>query len=304
MTLTDPGCPSRAPGAHPRVSGGPGSHPDPCPDRRGDRSRPWLPSSRHPSPPPRSRWWLTALVARRRGTVSVVDITWGLVFVAIGWVSFVVGTGSGRSLLLAVLVTVWGGRLAWHIRRRALGAGEDPRYEALLAGAPPGKRFGYAVRKVFVVQGLAAWFVSLPLQVAAATDRPLGWIAAIGVVVWVVGLTFEGVGDAQLAAFKRDPANRGGVMDRGLWALDPAPELLRRRGRVVGPVAGRGRGLARGAHRALAGGDDLLPRLRDRGSAARVADGEAPGLRRVHGAHEHVLPAPPRRRSSPPSGTV
>ena len=49
---------------------------------------------------------LTALVARRTGKVSVVDITWGLVFVAIGWVSFAVGTGSGRSLLLAALVTV------------------------------------------------------------------------------------------------------------------------------------------------------------------------------------------------------
>ncbi len=169
---------------------------------------------------------LTALVARRLGKVSVVDITWGLVFVAIGWVSFVVGAGSGRSLLLAALVTVWGGRLAWHIRTRALGAGEDPRYDTLLADAPPGKRFGLAVRKVFVVQGLAAWFVALPLQVAAATDRPLGWIAVVGVVVWLVGVAFEGVGDAQLAAFKRDPTNRGGVMDRGLWAWTRHPNYF------------------------------------------------------------------------------
>ena len=121
---------------------------------------------------------VTALVARRRGTVSVVDITWGLVF------------------------------------------------EALLAAAPPGRRFGYAVRKVFVVQGLAAWFVSLPLQVAASTDRPLGWIAAAGVVVWVVGVGFEGVGDAQLAGFKRDPANRGGVLDRGLWGWTRHPNYF------------------------------------------------------------------------------
>ena len=169
---------------------------------------------------------LTALVARRLGKVSVVDITWGLVFVAIGWVSFVVGAGSGRSLLLATLVTVWGGRLAWHIRTRALGTVEDPRYDTLLADAPPGKRFGLAVRKVFVVQGLAAWFVALPLQVAAATDRPLGWIAVVGVVVWLVGVAFEGVGDAQLAAFKRDPTNRGGVMDRGLWAWTRHPNYF------------------------------------------------------------------------------
>lgn len=169
---------------------------------------------------------VTALVARRLGKVSVVDITWGLVFVAIAWVSYAVGTGSGRSLLLAVLVTLWGGRLAWHIRRRALGAGEDPRYEKMLAQAPEGRRFSYAVRKVFLVQGLAAWFVSLPVQVAASTDSALGWVAWLGVLVWVVGVTFEAVGDAQLAAFKRDPANRGGVMDRGLWGWTRHPNYF------------------------------------------------------------------------------
>ena len=87
-------------------------------------------------------------------------------------------------------------------------------------------RTGYAVRKVFVVQGLAAWFVALPVQVAAATDEPLGWLAAAGVLVWLAGLTFEAVGDAQLARFKADPANRGRVMDRGLWAWTRHPNYF------------------------------------------------------------------------------
>ena len=169
---------------------------------------------------------VTALVARRLGRVSVVDVTWGLVFVAIAWVSYAVGTGSGRSLLLALLVTLWGVRLAWHIRRRALGTGEDPRYETMLAAAPEGERFSYAVRRVFVVQGVAAWFVSLPVQVAAATDTALGWVAWLGVLVWLVGVAFEAVGDAQLAAFKRDPANRGRVMDRGLWGWTRHPNYF------------------------------------------------------------------------------
>ncbi|HET6967049.1 MAG TPA: DUF1295 domain-containing protein [Ornithinibacter sp.] len=169
---------------------------------------------------------VTALVARRLGRVSVVDVTWGLVFVAIAWVSFAVGTGSGRSLLLAGLLTLWGVRLAWHIRRRAQGAGEDPRYETMLAAAPEGERFSYAVRRVFVVQGVAAWFVSLPVQVAAATDTALGWVAWLGVLVWLVGVAFEAVGDAQLAAFTRDPANRGRVMDRGLWGWTRHPNYF------------------------------------------------------------------------------
>ena len=169
---------------------------------------------------------VTALIARRLGKVSVVDIAWGLVFVAIAWVCTLVGAGP-RALLLAVLVTIWGGRLAWHIRRRALGAGEDPRYEKLLSAAPPEKRFAYAVRRVFVVQALAAYLVSMPLQVAAAADaKPLGWVAAVGLVIFAVGVGFETIGDAQLARFKADPANKGTIMDRGLWAWTRHPNYF------------------------------------------------------------------------------
>ncbi|KRE60135.1 DUF1295 domain-containing protein [Nostocoides sp. Soil756] len=169
---------------------------------------------------------VTAVVARSRGKYAVVDITWGLVFVAIGWVAYLVGQHSARSLLLAVLVTLWGGRLAWHIRGRALGQGEDPRYEKLLSAVPPEQRFRYALVRIFGTQGVAAWFVSLPLQVAAATYSALGWVAALGVVVWLVGVTFEGVGDAQLKAFKADPSNKGKVMDRGLWAWTRHPNYF------------------------------------------------------------------------------
>ncbi|KRE44129.1 DUF1295 domain-containing protein [Knoellia sp. Soil729] len=169
---------------------------------------------------------ITALVARRLGKVSVVDIAWGLVFVAIAWVCFGFAPGA-RGLLLAALVTLWGGRLAWHIRRRALGAGEDPRYDKILSAAPPGQRFAHAVRKVFAVQALAAYIVSLPLQVAAAADpKPLGWVAALGVVVFGVGVAFETVGDAQLARFKADPANKGTIMDSGLWAWTRHPNYF------------------------------------------------------------------------------
>lgn len=170
---------------------------------------------------------LTAWVARRTGRVSVVDVTWGLLFVAIAWVSAAVGSGDpGRRLLLAALVTLWGGRLAWHIHRRARGAGEDPRYAAMLADAPEGRRFGYAVRRVFVVQGASAWFVSLPIQVAAVTSSPASWVVVVGVAIWLVGIGLETVGDAQLAAYKRDPANRGTVMDRGLWGWTRHPNYF------------------------------------------------------------------------------
>jgi steroid 5-alpha reductase family enzyme len=161
---------------------------------------------------------VTALVAQRVGRVSVVDVTWGLCFVVVAVVGLALGTGElSRRALLVVLVGAWGLRLAWHIWRRSRGKGEDPRYAEMLDEAP-GSRMAYAVRKVFLVQGLAAWFISLPVQVAAVAEGGLGWVA--------VGLSFEAVGDRQLAAFKADPANRGKVMDRGLWGWTRHPNYF------------------------------------------------------------------------------
>ena len=82
---------------------------------------------------------ITALVARRLNRVSVVDVAWGLAFVAAAVVCALVGppltdADAWRSWLLVVLVAVWGGRLAWHILKRSRGHGEDPRYVKLLGG--------------------------------------------------------------------------------------------------------------------------------------------------------------------------
>ena len=82
---------------------------------------------------------ITALVARRLNRVSVVDVTWGLAFVAAAVVCALVGPSltdadAWRAWLLVVLVAVWGGRLAWHILKRSRGHGEDPRYVKLLGG--------------------------------------------------------------------------------------------------------------------------------------------------------------------------
>jgi steroid 5-alpha reductase family enzyme len=68
--------------------------------------------------------------------------------------------------------------------------------------------------------------VSLPLQAASAQDDALGALDVVGVAVWAVGLFFEAVGDAQLARFKADPANRGRVMDRGLWRYTRHPNYF------------------------------------------------------------------------------
>ena len=170
---------------------------------------------------------ITFVVGRRIGRYNVVDVTWGLGFVVVAAVAAVLGDGDPlRRLLLLALVAVWGIRLAWHIVNKSAGKGEDPRYGRLLKGDFSTLN---VLRKIFAVQTGAAWFISLPLQLSAVlgpTPTTLLPVLIAGVLVWLVGMLFEAVGDRQLREFKADPAHEGVIMDGGLWAWTRHPNYF------------------------------------------------------------------------------
>jgi steroid 5-alpha reductase family enzyme len=171
---------------------------------------------------------LTFAAAKVAGRHSVIDTAWGLLFVAIAVVVFVRSSGSGDDLrrwLLLASTGLWGLRLAVHIGRRSVGKPEDPRYEKLLAKAP-GNPDLYALRMVYLLQGLLAFVVAAPILVGGFERGAVGVVAWAGVLLWAVGVFFEAVGDAQLEAWRRDPANRGGVVDVGLWRYTRHPNYF------------------------------------------------------------------------------
>ncbi|MCB0981758.1 MAG: DUF1295 domain-containing protein [Acidimicrobiaceae bacterium] len=168
--------------------------------------------------------WLLSLALKN---ASIVDIAWGLGFVAVAWsVRFAVDGVTARQNLLVALTSVWGLRLGGYLFIRNHGKGEDFRYRAMRKHWGP-KFPIISLLTVFTLQGVLMYVVSLGVQLGqAATSPSLGVLAWVGVAVWVVGLTFEAVGDWQLAAFKRDPANQGKVMDRGLWRYTRHPNYF------------------------------------------------------------------------------
>lgn len=169
--------------------------------------------------------WLVSLVYRN---VTIVDSLWGLGFVLIAWLTYGVSDGyDGRGLLITILVTVWGLRLSAYLSWRNWGKGEDPRYGDWRK--KNGDRFWLiSLFKVFVLQALFMWVISLCIQVGqmSATPVTLTWLDITGSVVWLTGFSFESVADWQLAQFKSDPANKGRVMARGLWAYTRHPNYF------------------------------------------------------------------------------
>ncbi len=171
-----------------------------------------------------SLWFVFSLIKKRN---DVADVAWGLGFVLMAWTSLFLSNDFGlRSVLINILVSVWGLRLAWHIHTRNKGKTEDYRYEAWR------KEWGsfFYIRsyfQVYLLQGLLLFLIVSPvLVINKSYNSSVGFLDLVGVLVWLFGFYFEVVGDAQLARFIKNPENKGKLMQSGLWAYTRHPNYF------------------------------------------------------------------------------
>jgi len=169
--------------------------------------------------------WLLSLALKN---ASIVDIFWGVGFVIITWLAFSLGGGYiPRKQWVAVLVTVWGLRLALHIGIRNWGKPEDFRY-ARWREDNGARWWWFLFFQVFLLQSVLMWIISAPLIAAQTSGFPaiLTPLDLVGVVVWVIGYLLEAIGDLQLMLFKGIPSNKGKVLTTGLWRFTRHPNYF------------------------------------------------------------------------------
>lgn len=170
--------------------------------------------------------WILSLILRDAG---IADIFWGTGFVLCFWCFFLLGPEGyvARRVLLGALVSVWGLRLSLHIFGRNRGKEEDFRYRKwrLEAGHSWWWRSWF---KVFLLQGLLLWIVSIPLAAAqyCAGHARLTVLDLLAIPVWLFGFYFEAAGDRQLAKFRNDPQNKGKVLRTGVWRYTRHPNYF------------------------------------------------------------------------------
>jgi steroid 5-alpha reductase family enzyme len=158
---------------------------------------------------------------------SIIDPVWGPAFVVVALIAALAGHGDGaRRWVLFAMTAAWGLRLGVHLTRRKLVEREEDRRYAAIRRREGDRFASWSLWWIFGVQGLLVVIVSLPIQAAAQRPTALGASVIPGVVVFLVGLVFEATGDEQLRRFKADPANRGKVMDHGLWRYTRHPNYF------------------------------------------------------------------------------
>ena len=188
-------------------------------------------------------WVLVAFaVGRIRRRHATIDVFWGAGFLAIyleslwfsqwrssdcahPWFGQTFSSGHARWVLVFV-VALWSLRLSGYLAFRQRGAQEDPRYLYIMRAAKGHNETLFALRRIYLLQAVLMWFISIPLQYIAFAPRFSGPWVVVGVALILLGVVFEATGDEQLRRFLADDANKGVTMSRGLWRYTRHPNYF------------------------------------------------------------------------------
>ena len=168
------------------------------------------------------------VVSVRLEDSSIADIAWGPGILALALTYYFTGNGApARGRLTLALVAIWAIRLALHIAVRNKDQGEDFRYEALRQ-ARGASWWWFSYFRVFLLQALAAWILSMPVYFAivSVAPRTLSVLDFLGAGLFAAGFLCEAIADEQLRRFRAEPRNVKLVLDSGLWHYSRHPNYF------------------------------------------------------------------------------
>ncbi len=158
---------------------------------------------------------------------TLADIGWGIGFILVALFSlFAGGFFDWKHIILNFLVLVWGMRLTIHLFPR-LFHHEDFRYENMKKEAK--NEFVSSFLKVFMLQGLFMLILSTPIIFVNSTSSTYLWLDIfdyVGILIFIIGFSFELIADHQLEKFITNPKNKGKLMTKGLYKYSRHPNYF------------------------------------------------------------------------------
>jgi steroid 5-alpha reductase family enzyme len=166
--------------------------------------------------------WLVFVPSNRAQTERYYDLTGSLTYITITAVALLLSDDlDARAVIVAAMVGVWAVRLGSFLFRRVRRDGRDGRFDHIKID--PIRFF-----MTWTLQGLWVLLtVACALAIITGSERrSIGWVAIVGMAVWVAGFAIEVVADQQKSAFKKNPANQGRFITSGLWAWSRHPNYF------------------------------------------------------------------------------
>jgi len=165
-------------------------------------------------------------ICTAKHNVGLIDIFWSL-FLLIAGISYALRAYELNSTawLVLLLLAAWALRLAVHLAVRNWSAPEDHRYQEIRARNQPGFEWK-SFYLVFLLQAVLAWIVSASLAAAITGQNLVPLVVYAHASLALFGFLFEATADLQLTRFRADSANRGQVLQTGLWRYTRHPNYF------------------------------------------------------------------------------
>ncbi len=166
--------------------------------------------------------WAVFVPSNRAKTEQYFDLTGSVTYLTVTAVALALsGELDARAIIVGVMVAVWAIRLGSFLFRRVRRDGRDGRFDRIKTDP----------LQFFMTWSLQGLWVLLTLAAALAIitgheRKPIGWVALVGIAVWVGGFALESVADHQKSVFKRNPANADRFITSGLWAWSRHPNYF------------------------------------------------------------------------------
>jgi len=166
--------------------------------------------------------WAVFIPSNRLKTERYFDLTGSATYVAVTAAALLLsGDIDARAAIAGVMVAAWALRLGTFLFRRIRRDGRDGRFDEIKLD-PLRFLMTWTLQGLWVLLTMAG-----ALAIMTSIDRePIGWVAILGIAVWIIGFAVEITADRQKSAFKRDPANAGRFITTGLWAWSRHPNYF------------------------------------------------------------------------------
>ena len=166
--------------------------------------------------------WLVFIPSNAARTEKYYDLTGSATYISVTLVAVLLSDDlDARALIVAAMVAVWAARLGTFLFRRISRDGKDGRFDEIKTD--PLRFF-----MTWTLQGLwvlltaaAAWAI-----ITGDDRQDLGWVAFVGIAIWLAGFAIEVVADRQKSAFRKDPSSKGRFISSGLWAWSRHPNYF------------------------------------------------------------------------------
>lgn len=166
--------------------------------------------------------WAVYLVTKR---AAIVDVAWALSIILLAYFYVIMtGTLHARALLLLLMVTLASGRLAFLLYDRLRKGLHDRRYDVLTKKFEGREKLSYLF--FFLFQGCASFVLSIPFAFVALSDKPLGLLDGIALLLFIFAFYLQVKSDQIIHRFRQNPNNRHEVCREGPWGWTRHPNYF------------------------------------------------------------------------------